>query len=112
VNPGDTKADDPATKTLREATGRRVETARLSESDYHGLLASERRRTVLAILDERPGPIDLDELAEAVVTRGRDADTPGERERERTAVELHHAHLPKMDALGVVDYDPDANRVE
>ena len=38
----------------------------------------------------------------------------GERldEINRVEVALHHAHLPKMDAAGVIDYDPEAGTIE
>lgn len=83
----------------------------LSESERHRVLASDRRRTVLAVLGERRAPSDLRRLAEAVARReADDSTTPGDA--ERVAISLHHRHLPLLDDLGVVAYDPDARRVE
>jgi hypothetical protein len=31
---------------------------------------------------------------------------------ERVKISLHHNHLPKMADLGVVEYDPDATRID
>jgi hypothetical protein len=80
----------------------------LTEEERYDLLAAERRRAVLAVLAERGAPTTLDELAAAVATR-EDGETGA---TDRLAVSLHHVHLPRMDDLGVLDYDPADNRVE
>lgn len=76
----------------------------LSESERHRLLSSGRRRVVLDVLSERDTPIRLEELATAVASRTDGAAT--DQAVERTTIELHHCHLPKMADLGVVAYDP------
>lgn len=53
------------------------------------------RRTVIRVLRDRER-IEFDALAAAV------ADGPGDR--TGAAIRLRHAHLPKLDALGVVDW--------
>lgn len=68
------------------------------------VLAEPRRRAVLAVLDRRPGPLPLDTVVEAVV------ETTGGQHR-RTAAALHHVHLPKLGAAGLVAYDRDARTV-
>lgn len=87
-------------------------TAQLSESDRHRLLAAERRRVVLDVLAEESGPTTLFDLAGAVATRESTTDVPDPATVDRVAVSLHHTHLPKMAALGVVEYDPDTHRIE
>ncbi|QLH79704.1 hypothetical protein HZS55_21465 [Halosimplex rubrum] len=84
----------------------------LDADKRYDLLAAERRRTVLAVLTERGGatPTGLDELVTAVAAR--EGDEASAEAAERLAVSLHHVHLPRMDDLGVLDYDPGANRVE
>lgn len=89
----------------------RVRTADLSESDRYRLLASARRRATLEVVANRPTPVELDDLARAVATREDDAATTEEAVR-RVAVALHHNHLPRMADMGVVDYDPERQRVE
>lgn len=87
----------------------------LPESEYHQLLAAERRRVTLDVLADRAGPVDLEDLSAAVAAREADAEDEGEvdeRSVERVACTLHHSHLPKMDEVGLVDYDPDETRVE
>lgn len=85
-------------------------TTHLPESERHRVLASERRRLILDVLAERSTPVDLADLAAAVATRESDGETDGDV--DRVALTLHHVHLPKMAAHGVVGYDPDAGRIE
>ncbi|MFB6143039.1 MAG: hypothetical protein ABEJ30_06820 [Halorientalis sp.] len=66
--------------------------------DVFDLLAHDRRRDVCLFLTRTDrSVVTVDELAAALAV---DAD------RERLAVDLHHRHLPKLAAAGVVDYDP------
>lgn len=65
------------------------------------VLADRNRRTVLTYLRESPtGTASLDELASAVDERG-----PGGADESRLV--LHHSVLPKLEAVGVADYDAD-----
>lgn len=88
-----------------------VGTESLSEDEYHRLMAVRRRRTTLAALTELSFPIDLDDLAAAIVKREKDRADIDETSIDQIAMKLHHIHLPKMDSLGVIDYDYDTNRV-
>jgi|GEM_PF-1316295 len=81
----------------------------LSADERYELLAAERRRTVLTALAEEGAPIGLEELTAAVAAR-ESGETP-EEALDQLAVSLHHVHLPRMDDLGVLDYDPGANHV-
>ncbi|MFC7156824.1 hypothetical protein ACFQPA_15410 [Halomarina halobia] len=71
-----------------------------------GLLSDGRRRRVLTYLDRHEPRIEVGRLAERL-TEGRDGATP-----EAVAIALHHVHLPKLDAAGVVSYDAAARTVE
>lgn len=72
-------------------------------------LSSSHNRHVLTYLSESPGEVaSLEELADHVVDR-EGGGGPGRR--ERVAGRLHHATLPKLAAMGVVDYDPRTNTV-
>jgi|GEM_PF-924655 len=82
-------------------------TRALTETDYHGLLVASRRRYVIDILLDNPRPIELTELATAVAKR-EDGDKPV----SQVEAQLHHRHLPKMDEMGVIDYEPTEGRVE
>lgn len=89
-------------ETQRDTDGHQEHTRKLTPDDRHQLLAAERRRIVLDAIDDRRRPMNLEALASAVARREGDETDP-----QRVAVSLHHQHLPKMDALGVVEYDPD-----
>lgn len=65
------------------------------------VLADRDRRTVLNYLRESPtATVSLDELTRAVDERGLDGAT-------EPRIVLHHSTLPKLEAVGVVDYDAD-----
>ncbi|MGQ4557177.1 DUF7344 domain-containing protein [Halobellus sp. GM3] len=93
--------------TTSEFTSKRGGTVNLTESQRHQLLASDRRRLAIEILTERIAPVDLDALAAAISARE-------ERDEavDRVAISLHHAHLPKMDDAGVLDYNAESHRIE
>lgn len=67
-------------------------------------LADDRRRAVLSFLRGRDEPVDVERVA-AHLAAGTDED------RAALHRELHHAHLPKLDASGLVAYDPVAGSV-
>jgi len=96
---------------MNQTHQRNVGTESLSEDDYHRLMAVRRRRTTLEALAELSFPIDLDDIAAAVVKREMDRADGDETSVDQIAMKLHHIHLPKMDSLGVIDYDQDTNRV-
>lgn len=83
----------------------------LTDGEYHRLMAAERRRMTVAALDEATPPVDLEDLAAAVAERDPEVDATTRTAVSRIAAELHHVHLPKMDALGLIDYTPNSNRV-
>jgi hypothetical protein len=79
------------------------------EDDWHRLLAEDRRRVTLHVLADESTPIDLDALATAVADR--EGPSTGDSLYHLTA-SLHHCHLPKMDSLGVLDYDAESHQVD
>lgn len=70
-----------------------------SMDDVFEALADRRRRRTLAALIERDPPVELgiDDICSGAVD-----DDPS----DRTA--LRHAHLPKLDAMGFIDWDPES----
>lgn len=93
------------------ASGRELlESATLTESERHRLLASERRRVLLSVLADESTPISLDELATAVAAE--EPDSPDAADHTATRVTLHHTHLPQMSHLDIIDYDPTRRQVE
>lgn len=74
--------------------------------DVVDCLANERRRTALAVLEERSGPTSRRTLAREVAEREGDGE-PSRDAVEETLVTLHHVHLPKLVDAGIVEYDGD-----
>ena len=73
------------------------------------VLGDPQRSEAVRVLQEHGTPIPLDRLARLVeddAPPGSAADrAAGDGRQSRTA--LHHAHLPKLDDAGVIEYDPD-----
>lgn len=75
------------------------------ELDVHGTfetLADGRYRCVLYHLVREGGRAELDELGHSA------SDVDG----ERAAIRLHHVVLPKLDDVGLLEYDPESHTVE
>ncbi|MFC6954607.1 DUF7344 domain-containing protein [Halorubellus litoreus] len=84
----------------------------LSRDDVHRVLASTcRRRLVTLLFDDRSRT--RDELATILAGWEATGNRPmaTATDRARIEVELHHHHLPLLDDLGVVSYDPTSGRV-
>lgn len=88
------------------ATSDGDETTALTTDDRLWLLASKKRRAVLEILDPAETPVGIRELARAVVDQLQTATSV-----DRFVTTLHHKHLPLLDRLDVVDYDPERSRI-
>lgn len=78
----------------------------LSPEEISALLSHPRRRYVLQYcMNTRKETIDLDELATAILIR-EDVNNDELNDRRRLIeIDLHHAHLPKLSAKNVVEYD-------
>lgn len=98
------------TKTTQETT-RPMSTDNLTESTRHQLLSTDRRRILLDVLGERPTPIDIETLAEAIAEREADGDAPSDDDIQRVELSLYHKHLPKMSDMGVINYDRETDQV-
>ncbi len=84
----------------------------LSDAEFHGLLAHGRRRAALEVLSELAPPVELEDLAAQVAAQESGGFGPTDEQEASVAIALHHAHLPKMDQLGIIEYDAEAARVE
>ncbi|WP_262177594.1 DUF7344 domain-containing protein [Haloarcula laminariae] len=84
--------------------------AEVSLTERLELLASKRRRTVLELLAASGTAVhSLESLATAVTQAEQGADAQPARS---VRLCLHHVHLPKLDAAGLVAYDPGCHVVE
>ena len=84
----------------------------LRRDERYELLAAERRRLAVDVLSERDTPVALDDLAAAVAARETTESDPGADAVNRTAISLHHVHLPRLADAGVVEYDATDRRVD
>lgn len=85
----------------------------LSQDVIFDVLSSSRRRYVLVYLSQREEPVQLPALAEEVAAW--EMETPVEeltsQERKRVYVSLYQTHIPKLEEVGLVDYDQDSGEV-
>ena len=91
------------------------------EQDDHGasldiifeILKNSRRREVIHFLRERGEQVSLGELAEhvAAIENETTTDALTSSERKRVYVGLYQCHLPKMDDIGVVDFNQDRGHI-
>ena len=78
------------------------------------ILRNRRRRLVLSAIEEWDGSTTLSELAEHIggIENSKPPHALNAQERKRVYVGLYQCHLPKMDKLGVVEYDKNRGRIE
>lgn len=77
-----------------------------------GILQNERRRRVLRYLRDNPTTTQGD-LAEhvAAIENGVPPDSLTSTQRKRVYVSLYQSHLPKLDDVDAIEYDPDRGTV-
>lgn len=89
-----------------------LDTPQLNEA--FALLKSPRRRYALYLLATESSSTDLSELGERIAaweTSDVEAAASGD-DVETVRASLYHTHLPKLEAAGVVEYDPETGDVE
>ncbi|MFW6317033.1 MAG: DUF7344 domain-containing protein [Halorubrum sp.] len=99
---------DDIGKTSREGG------SELTKGEIFDLLKNRRRRTVIRYLRENDGNAELNDLAEHIAAKENDIDVRqlSSDQRKRVYIGLYQCHLPKMDSLGVIDYDKDRGTIE
>lgn len=82
--------------------------------DLLDLCSDRHRRIILAELTGRQRTRTIRDLAEAIVKHDhhQDGETAPEETVREIQLSLHHRHLPKLEAGGFVEYDPERRRVE
>ncbi|WP_318646541.1 hypothetical protein [Methanosarcina sp.] len=85
--------------------------AQLSKSDIFGVLQNDRRRCVLEILHKQ-GNQSIRSLSEEIARLESGEDDPKSTIRKSIYVSLLQTHIPKMESLGVVNYDRENDFVE
>lgn len=83
----------------------------LRDSDFYELIGHERRRIALRCLLDNGGSLTLPELAEAVAIHETAETPPPESTRNSISTALHQVHLPELESLGVVRYEPESGEI-
>jgi len=86
----------------------------LTQDLVFDILSSPRRRYVLYYLRETNGPLPLNDLAEQVAAWENETEVSAlsDQERKRVYVSLYQTHIPKLDSVGIVEYDQETGIVE
>ncbi|MDS0477387.1 ArsR family transcriptional regulator [Natrinema sp. 1APR25-10V2] len=83
------------------------------EDEVIRLLAERRNRAILSVLNDAARSLTVTELVQRLIaseTVESDAATD-ETDYQREKLSLHHTELPRLDEVGLIDYDPEANVV-
>lgn len=85
----------------------------LTQDLVFDILSSPRRRYVLYYLRTVGEPVALNDLAEQVAAWENDTTVEelSDQERKRVYVSLYQTHIPKLDSVGIVDYDQQSGQV-
>lgn len=76
------------------------------------LLSETRNRRILTVLHDAGGSLSIRELAERLGSGDSTVDSADpQTEFERVLISLHHDRLPRLDDAGLLEYDPESNRV-
>lgn len=77
------------------------------------ILKNRRRRAVIRYLDSHDGYGELSDVAEHIAAAENDTTVQqlGSQERKRVRIALYQCHLPKMDSVGIIDYDGDRGTI-
>lgn len=83
----------------------------LEPTEIHDVLRNDRRRLVIERLRRTGQREAVSDLAEHIASV-ESGEVPAPRNvRQSVYVSLHQTHLPKLDELGIVDYDADAKEL-
>ncbi|MFC7006557.1 DUF7344 domain-containing protein [Halalkalicoccus salilacus] len=75
-------------------------------------VADEHRRAVLRSLNQTDQNVmDVDALADLVAERVRNGEPSDDEHRRRVYIALHHVHLPKLEACGMILHDTETKQV-
>jgi uncharacterized protein with GYD domain len=79
----------------------------IESREVHEILRNSRRQLVIEHLNQRMEPISLRVLAEDIAAIETGKSPPPRKARDSVYNSLHQTHLPKLDDMGVVEYDKD-----
>lgn len=84
----------------------------LPAEQVYAVLANERRRRALEQIGSAGGAVTVHELSTLVAGRETGESPPPRRSRESVYTSLVQTHLPKLAALGVIEYDRETQTIE
>lgn len=84
----------------------------LEECDIHEALSNDRRREVIRYVNYIKGPVDISDVSEYIAEMESGRSPPPTNLRKSVYVSLHQTHLPKLDDLGVVEYEPNSKIIK
>lgn len=113
---GATDATPPANDATDPETGDEQSSdddPRISEDDVFDVLRNGRRRIVLTYLLENDGRATVERLTKRVAAEEYDVDPEDvtAEQYKRVYTGIYQGHLPRMDDLGVVEFDEDRKTV-
>lgn len=78
------------------------------------ILKNQRRRRVLKYLDEADEPVTISDLSEQIAAWENDKEIHhlSSSERKRVYVGLYQCHLPKMDGMGIIEFNKPRGIIE
>lgn len=92
----------------------RNEPVALTKNEIFTILKNPRRRETLKYLERNDGEADLSDTAEVLAAAENDIDVKAlsSKQRKRLYISLYQVHLPKMDDLGVLEFDKHRGTIE
>jgi hypothetical protein len=84
---------------------------RFDENEVYDILRNERRRHVLRYLVDDGDASTIADIADHIAEIESGESPPPSDTRQSVYVSLHQTHLPKLDGLGVVEYDREERTV-
>ncbi|SEG58396.1 DUF7344 domain-containing protein [Halobellus limi] len=110
---GETDVDDDSNlEMIGQAS--RSNGSSLDKGEIFDLLKNSRRRSTIRYLREHGGNAELKDIAEHIAAEENDTTVRqlSSDQRKRVYIGLYQCHLPKMDKLGVVEYDKNRGTIE
>jgi hypothetical protein len=109
-----TTTTDPSGAAMVPPTNDSTEDDELSLDDLFFTLQNERRRLVLKYLSESEQVVEMRDVAEQVAAWEHDTTLAAltSDERQRVYIALYQSHLPKLDKVGLIDYNQSRGIIE
>jgi len=110
----DAEFDDQATTGIEAETIPTEASTDLELDQVFEILKNQRRRYVLKYLNEVEKEVSMSDLAEEIAAWENDKPVSqlSSSERKRVYVGLYQCHLPKMDSMGVVEFNKPRGRID